>query len=322
MSSSTKNNIIMPKNLDSALDRIKNEKISKENKSKWDEFLEQFWTQQKIDPRDLITNMDFVGGIQSKRNFYYCYKYHQYNVLSTGFKEITRPNIILDSEKREISKFITEMGFDNPFTIDELEDVVRQRSFSSERIQAMINYTTKEAEVQNPLYWQLLQCCYVLTAENKLALGKDGRKVKFSINPRVNQVSNERDIYRSFSYVNMVKPNTWLFENELLYFTLRLKNFRGSIVPYIKDEIEYLNNCVSKIKIGTTVNISDIGDDLDYSKRFHKIYSLIEFRNIRNVREDRDFFVSRIKNSLEVVETLYNTVEVKKESRRRVFTRV
>lgn len=314
--------VIMPKNIDDLFEHITETKENTRKKETWDTFLERNWSIHKIDPAELFCNMQFLGSIQSRKNMYFCYYYGALYLLSTGFKEITRPNIVMREEVEELADFISHTKSLKSFSVLQLMNAMPGHAFSSERISEALALNRAETLREDPLYLLVLHSCYVLTALNRLSLDKVGRGIIFSRAVRKDQHADDTDIYADIKYVGKIRDNRWLFKNERLYFTIQLNLFRGSIVPYIKEEIQYLRDFVKQYHVGEKVVINDIVDDLDYSKRFQKIYTLIEYRNIRNNRDDRDFFVSRIKNSLEVVEYFDHSVKVTKEGRNRIFERV
>jgi hypothetical protein len=314
--------VIMPKNIDDLFEHITETKENTQKKETWDTFLERYWSIHKIDPDKLFRNMQFLGSIQSRKNMYFCYDYRTLYLISTGFKEITRLNIVMKEEVEEIADFISHTKSLKTFSLSQLMDAMSGHTFSSERISEALALNRTETLRDDPLYLLVLNSCYVLTALNSLSLDKVGRGIIFSKKVRKDQHADDTDIYAGIRYVGKIREGTCFFENKRLYFTIKLNHFRGSLIPYIKEEIEYLRDFVKRYPVGEKVVISDIVDDLDYSKRFQKIYTLIEYRNIRNKRDDRDFFVTRIRNSLEVVEYLDDSIEVTKEGRNRIFKRV
>lgn len=314
--------VIMPKNIDDLFEHITENKENTRKKETWDTFLERYWSVHKIDPDELFCNMQFLGSIQSRKNMYFCYEYGDLYLISTGFKEITRLNIAMNEEVKEIADFISHTKSLKSFSLSQLMDAMSGHTFSSERISEALALNRTKKLRDDPLYLLVLNSCYVLTALNSLSLDKVGKGIIFSRTVRKDQHADDTDIYADIKYVGRIQDKTWLFKNERLYFTIQLNHFRGSLIPYIKEEIEYLRDFVKKYHVGEKVVISDIVDDIDYSKRFQKIYTLIEYRNIRNNRDDRDFFVSRIRNSLEVVEYFGHSIKVTKEGRNRIFQRV
>ncbi|EJG07957.1 hypothetical protein Metli_2015 [Methanofollis liminatans DSM 4140] len=322
MCPSNPSKVIMPKNMDDLFKHVTETRENTQKKETWESFLERYWSIHKIDPDQLFCNIQFIGSIQSRKNMYFCYEYGALYLLSTGFKEITRPNIVMKEEVEELADFISDTRPLKAFSLSQLMDAMCGHTFSSERISEALALNRTETLRDDPLYLLVMNACYVLTALNRLSLDKVGRGVIFSKKVRKDQHADDTDIYAGIRYVGKIRDKTWLFENQKLYFTIQMNLFRGSIVPYIKEEIEYLQKFVTQYPVGERVIINDIVGDFDYSKRFQKIYTQIEYRNIRNDRDDRDFFVSRIKNSLEVVEYLAHSVKVKKEGRNRVFERI
>lgn len=314
--------VIFPENKDDMIKKIHENKENRTKKENWKSFHERYWSVHAVNPAKLFRNLQYLGSIQSRQNMYFCYEYRDFYLISTGFREITRPNLVLKEEVEEIADFISEKKLKKPFSLSQLMDVMDGHTFSSERITEALALNRAEKLRDDPLYLLVMDSCYVLTALNRLSLEKVGRGIVFSNKVRRNQHADTTDIYADFEYLGKLQENTWLFENQKLYFTIQMNLFRGSVVPYVKEEIDYLREFVERYVPGDKVVIRDIVDDLDYSKRFHKIYSLIEYRNVRNNRDDRDYFASRIKKSLEVVEYMDHSVKVKKEGRTKIFERV
>jgi hypothetical protein len=309
--------------IDIMLQRVNRARMNKNKNQKQKEkikAIEKYWVSHALAPSAIFNKMEYLGNVSSKRNVYYCYILGNHYLRFTELKEITRLNIYLKNEIEKIYKYITSDVNSRIFSAGELTEAIRESDISTARINMMQeDDTIFEDDERDPVYFYLLDCCYILTAMQKLKLLRDGRKVLFEKMKNAIPIIQDEELYTSLQYRGEINPTTTLFENEKMFFTFRLKNFRGSMYPYIKEEIEYLSDSLDFYHGSNRINIEQLMDRIDFSQRFHKIYSLIEYRNIRNDRPDRQYFLNRIKSGLEIISCLHGTVRVVKEGRQRVF---
>lgn len=285
------------------------------------EFVHDVWKGQQANPSRMIRNMDFINRIQSKRNAYFCYQFNNLYLISTELKEITRMNVVTRKEVNEIYDFFVDSFSFGRHNVEELIGKAPSYLWECARPAHYSLYCQASEEFHQDLYWVLLHGCYALTACGKLELEKDGGSVYFRRVKRQKEPVPKGcdDIYKNFSYVGTINANTGLFTNKKLYFTLRLNNFRGSMVPYLKEEIEFLQSTVKGLPSGYRIDPKEFVDHIDYGNRYHIIYNKIENRNIRNDRPDKDFFESRLRNSFDVIEFLTRDIKSTKEGRKKIF---
>ncbi len=291
----------------------------------------ELWMHHRIHPKEFFLNSKYIGSITSRRNDYHCYNFQNYFLYSTNFKEITRINLILKEDIEEINRLIQRFFPFEPFKVAELISKLPLSMIYSDRFALRLKESSNqeiseddenEAE-RNLLYWDSLGCCYILTALRRLELSKEGRNILFqNIKNSNKNVTFDSNIYQQLRYICDIDDHTALFENDMLYFTIRLKDFRGSVIPYIKEELDYLSALVETYPRGTRLIRDELINKMDYSQRFQKIYSLIEFRNIRTKRPDRTFFDNRIRNSLEVIASQKGLVKMVKDGHTKVFIKI
>jgi len=174
-------------------------------------------------------------------------------------------------------------------------------------------------DFHNDLYWLMLACCYILSAKGMLTLGKSGHSVLFELNEQQDLFTTDDNIYPNVKFLTNLNENTGAFEMGTFYLEIRCNGYRGSIVPYIKEEIEYLAELIVPIKSKHKFDITSLMQSMDYTHRFHRLYDLLEFRNIRNDREEREYFERRIKSALDLVAKLKGTVKDEREGHTKVF---
>lgn len=257
--------------------------------------------------KTFFEEMQYIGSIQSKRNQYFCYQYQTDYLLSTGLKEMTRFNIVTQEEVNEIYHVIKTNKPHQQFTIKELIDIFPNMKFNSPRLKSMKNSPLIYGDERDEIYYITLTCCYALIAVNNLVLRKEGRQIIFSLANITTTNEKNTNIFKSICYLCNINEKTALFELNYFFITVRWTGYRGSLVPYIKEEIDYLNKLIENIPSKQQLDISKIKDMMDYSNRFHRLYDLIEFRNIRNDREEHEFFESRIKSALEIIAAIKHT---------------
>ena len=272
-----------------------------------------------LDIRTMFESMDYVGSVQSRSNQYYCYRYENMNLISTGLKELTRFNTVHRDDLAEIETLLYQYMGNESFSADTLRKNCLNFSFESERITALKFLVEQNKDEYNELYWMMLFSCYVLTAEGKLTLLKNGHAIEFEKNPQIRPKNLDDSIFNNTRYLFNINDNTAAFDSGPFYLEVRCNGFRGSIVPYVKEEIDYLNTLVQAIPSKKRLDIIELMHSMDYSHRFHRLYDLLGWRNIRNDREEKEFFERRIKSGLELVARLHKNIRVDKEGRTKIF---
>jgi hypothetical protein len=240
-------------------------------------------------------------------------------MTSTGLKELTRFNVIREKDLNIVEDIIRDKHDSEQFGAQELRDTCLSTTCDSPRLNEIKHLELQGKAEHNELYWLMLTSCYVLTAKGILTLEKQGHGVKFILNYYQDLFSSGDSIYSDVKYLANLNENTAAFEMTPFYLEVRCNGYRGSIVPYIKEEIDYLDELVASLKPKSCLNILDLRDSMDYSHRFHRLYDLLGWRNLRNAREEQEYFERRIKSALELVAKLKGTVKSDKEGRTKVF---
>lgn len=264
-------------------------------------------------------SMKYVGSVQSRANEYFCYRHENMNLISTGLKELTRFNAVHHDDLAEIESMVNGYMGNESFSATDLRSNCLKFSFDSKRITSLQYLVQQGKDEFNELYWMMLFSCYVLAAEGRLTLEKHGRGIEFVKNPRVIKKSRSASIFKDVRYLYNINENTAVFNSGPFYLEVRCNGYRGSIVPYTKEEIDYLSGLVDSIPSRKRLDIPELMYSMDYSHRFLHLYDLLGFRNIRNEREETDFFERRIKSGLELVAKIYQNIRVDKEGRKKVF---
>lgn len=272
-----------------------------------------------IDIRYFFESMSYLGSVQSRKNQYFCYEHEGIFMESTGLKELTRFNAVREQDLDIIETFIQNKLNSVSFSAQNLRDVCIETPCNSHRINEIKHLERQGKAEHNELYWLMLSSCYILTAKGVLTLEKQGRGVQFIINDNQDLFTSEDSIYSNVKFLANINENTAAFEMDPFYLEVRCNGYRGSIVPYIKEEIEYLNKLIEPLQSRHRLNIDDLKESMDYSNRFHRLYDLLGWRNIQNDRDEQEFFDRRIKSALELVAKLKGTIRSDKDGRTKVF---
>ena len=272
-----------------------------------------------FDIRTFFESMDYIGSIKSRSNQYYCYRHENMNLISTGLKELTRFNTVHQDDLAEIEKLLNRYMGNESFSAETLRQNCLKFTFESERITGLKYLVEQNKDEFNELYWMMLFSCYILTADGKLSLQKHGHGIEFVKNSRIVRKNLDDSIFNNTRYLYNINDNTAVFDSGPFYLEVRCNGYRGSIVPYTKEEIDYLNTLVDAIPSRKRLDITELMYSMDYSHRFHRLYDLLEWRNIRNDREEKEFFERRIKSGLELVARLHKNLRVDKEGRTKIF---
>ena len=272
-----------------------------------------------FDIRTFFESMEYLGSVQSRANRYYCYRHDNLVLISSGLKELTRFNAVHQDDLAVIENILNRYMGNESFSATDLRSNCLKFPCDSERITALKYLVQQNKDEFNELYWMMLFSCYILAAEGKLTLEKHGRGIEFVKNPWTIKKSLDDSIYNDVRFLHSINERTAVFDSGSFYLEVRCNGYRGSIVPYTKEEIDYMNNLIEAIPSRKRVNITELMYSMDYSHRFLRIYDLLEFRNIRNDREEKDFFERRIKSGLELVAKIYQNILVEKEGRTKVF---
>ncbi|KAF5039790.1 hypothetical protein DSECCO2_540230 [anaerobic digester metagenome] len=295
--------------------------IEKDRKDQIGNELERYWAKQAVLPDDVFDRLKFLGAVPSRRNTYYCYVFDDWFLRFTELKEITRVNLYLRSEIKSVLQYISSEYPSGSFCASDLEGSIRNSEIPTQRIGLLMEEDEGDSEERDYSYYYLLDCCYILTALQRLSLSREGRGILFEMETRPRRLQQTRETFSSLRYLGNINDTTKLYENNLMFFTMRLKNFRGSMLPYIKEEIRYLYESLDPYAPNQQIDVESFMNRIDFSRRFHKIYSNIQYKNIRNDRPDRQYFVNRIKSGLEILSCLNASVRVIKNGRQRQFYR-
>lgn len=272
-----------------------------------------------FDVKTFFESMEYLGSVHSHRNQYYCYRYMDMNLTSTGLKEVTHFNAVRQDDLIVVENILNRYMENEPFSAEDLCQKCLQFPCDSERITALKFLVEQKKDEFNELYWMMLYSCYVLAAEGKLSMEKHGHGIKFVKNPQIIPKNHYDSIFDNVRYLYNINDKTAIFDSSQFYLQVRCNGYRGSIVPYTKEEIDYLANLVNSMPSRKRLDITELIYSMDYSHRFHRLYDLLEFRNIRNDREEKEFFERRIKSGLELVAKLHKNIRVDKEGRTKIF---
>lgn len=272
-----------------------------------------------FDIKKYFESMEFIGSLKSRSNQYYCYEHDDVFLALTGLKELTRFNAIRERDLSIIENLIRDQFEMNPFGAQELRNTCLLASCDSPRLNEIIYLERQGKAEHNELYWLMLSSCYLLTAKGILTLEKQGRGVRFVLNRNQDLFLSDENVYSQIRFLANINENTAAFEMDPFYLEVRCNGYRGSIVPYIKEEIDYLDEFIAPLRPKHRLDILQLRDSMDYSHRFHRLYDLLGWRNLRNEREELEYFERRIKSALELVAKLKGTVKSDKEGRIKVF---
>lgn len=273
-----------------------------------------------FDVRTFFESMQYIGSVQSRANQYFCYEYNDVFMASTGLRELTRFNVVRKEDLDIIENIIWNKMGHEAFSAIHLQEIIQKTSCDSPRINAIKQLQRQKKDKFNEMYWLMLASCYIFTVKGKLILEKEGRGIVFSKSDDVYLHSHDNSVYTGMKFLNNINDNTAAFEMDPFYLEVRCNGYRGSIVPYTIDEIDYLSNIIDQMPPDQKrIDIGKLMENLDYSDRIHQIYKLLEYRNIRNDREETEFFERRIKSGLDLVSKLKGTVKVMKDGRKKVF---
>lgn len=273
-----------------------------------------------FDVRTFFESMVFIGSMQSKINEYYCYRFNDMYMASTGIRELSRFNAIHINDLRVIENLISRVFGSHPFTGQQLRDACLKENVDSDRMRFIKFLIQQNQEEHNDLYWLMLEACYCLTVGGKLVAEKRGRGIEFvkCLNGDKPTII-EKNIFKDIRYLFNVNENTAVFETGPFFLQVRCTGYRGSIGPYIDEEIDYLNELVESYPQGKQLDIEDLIYSMDYSYRFHRLYDLLGWKNLRNDREEMVFFDRRIKSGLELVAKFHNNIRIEKDGRKKIF---
>lgn len=285
-----------------------------------DDLISGYWGELGLNISQFFKEMDYLGSLKSKRNSYYLYKKEYLYLVSTSLKPLVRFNFVFQEELDEISKIINQKNLAY-FSAEELKNVLENEQTLSKRINIYKNYPSTKSEISE-LYSICLLTCYTLCVLKKLILYKEGKGIFFSLNKNPNyKLEQKQDI---FSNIKLVKEHTdmKIIKNDKFYFTIKCKNFRGSIYPYIIEEIESIIGMIEEYKNNTYLDVEDIMKRMEYEKRYNMVYQYIIEKNIQNERDKFDYFISRVKSALKIIASITNLIEIEKEGRGNIYLRV
>ena len=219
------------------------EKIARKENQK--NFLEEFSSNFELDLIAFFKNKKYLGKIESKRNTYHAFIHNDITILLTGIKSKTNINFLLNDEINDLKKFIDSSKFNN-FTIYDLMDSTKEYTFSTERLKYYqkdyLKDSSLEGENRRFFYSIILEICYVLAISGHLIIDNNaGRQLVFY--KKTNQPNTDRPILKDLEFVKLAE-NFILLKDPNFYYTLKYKNFRGNIFPYLIEEIEYLHKLI------------------------------------------------------------------------------
>lgn len=305
-------------------DSVKKAKAERNRKEEQKQFLEDYSNEVEFDVESFFKNKRFINRIESKRNNYYCYYANGFYLLTTGLKTKTNFNVLTSEEIKAVKVMIHNFN-KNSFTIYDLIDFSESQSPKQKRLKYYVDDYKKYKDIEEKedlrryLYSFLLEASYILSAMGHLKIDFIGRNVVFT-KEKNSQLTN-KDILNNINVVG--KAETFLLiKNDKFYLTVKEKNLRGSIFPYLIDEIDYLIELINKQDKDSYLDISFLIKEMDYQKRFNEIYVMIIEQNLRNEREEFAYFESRIKAALRIVEYLAKNIEVIKDGRNIKFKRI
>lgn len=298
---------------------IKEEKENKIRKEKMNDFLTSFSKKIDFKPDKFFKKYRFEGSCTSKRNKYYIYSSGKHYLIFTGIKTKTNYNLILEEEIQEIQQFISKQ-YTDWFTMKDLLADLKTHKGKQQRINTYVkDYGSNEEKDQRKyLYGLILEICYILVAKGHLQISSKGREIIF-----LNEKHSPDSTINIFKNVKVVTSfeNMVLLKDTNFYYTIKYKNMRGSIFPYLIDEISYLSKLVNSYEKGEQINIIELIQKMDYQQRFNEIYNMIMEQNLRNQREKTIYFKSRIKAALKIVQYLEHTIQSDKHGRKLIFQR-
>jgi hypothetical protein len=272
-----------------------------------------------FDVRVFFESMNYLGSVRSRTNQYFCYEYDDVFMASTGLKELTRFNMVHQKDLDIVTTIIQDKLATSPFSAEDLRSVCLNTPCNSGRLTEIQHLERQGKAEHNELYWLMLAWCYILTAKGILSLGKSGHSILFELKENQDLFTTDDSIFSNVKFLANLNENTGAFEMDPFYLEVRCNVYRGSIVPYIKEEIEYLAELIIPIKSKQRLDIPTLMQSMDYSHRFHRLYDLLGWRNLRNDREEREYFERRIKSALDLVAKLKGTVKADKEGHTKVF---
>ncbi len=288
--------------------------------SKHDDLISEYWEELNLNICNFFKEMKYLGYLKSKRNSYYVYKKENAYLVSTSLKPLVHFNLIFEEELNEIFRIINQKKLSH-FSAEELKKSLENEQTISKRINIYKNYPSAKSEISE-LYTFCLQACYTFCAIKKLILHKEGKGIFFGLNKDPSFTLEQKDDI--FNNVGIVKENAdmMIIKNDKFYFTIKCKNFRGSIYPYIIEELERIIKMIEGYKNRTHLDVKDIMKKMEYEKRYNMIYQHMIEKNIQNEREKFDFFINRVKSALKVIASITNLIEIEKEGRGNIYLRV
>ena len=287
-------------------------KTQKNRKEKQKQFLEKFSLDFKNDFVKFFKNKKYLGKIESKRNIYHAFKYHQIYLLTTGLKSKTNINIILEEELKETYSILNKYP-KNYFTIYELMDFFKLHEFNSRRLKFYVDdykkFFENDENSRRFLYGFILNMCYILSIKGNLKIDTNaGRKLILYKNET--ESDKNKPILNNLESVNEAEDFILLKDN-VFYYVFRCKNLRGNIIPFLISEINYLH----KLILDSNEEIMDIEyliNQMDYQKRFIEIYNMIMEQNLKSNREKHAYFQNRIKTALKIIKFVYDDIIIEK----------
>jgi len=272
-----------------------------------------------FDIKSFFESMEYLGSVKSRSNQYYCYEFDGVYMVSTDLKELTRFNAIRLKDLLIVENLIRKKHNADSFSAKDLRNTCICTKCDSPRINEIRQLELNGQAKHNDLYWLMFTSCNLLAGIGILTVEKQGHGIYFTLNEHQDLFLSGKSVYSDVKFLSNLNENTAAFEMGSFYLEIRCNGYRGSIVPYIKEEIEYLNELIEPLKPNHQLDISNLIDLMDYSHRFNRLYDLLSWRNIRNDRDEYEYFERRIKSALELVAKLKNTVKSDKEGRTKVF---
>lgn len=285
-----------------------------------DSLISEYWEELGLNICQFFKEMNYLGFLESKRNSYYLYKKEDLYLVSTSLKPLVRFNFVFQEELDEISKIINQKNLAY-FSAEDLKKVLENEQTLSRRINIYKNYPSAKSEISE-LYAICLLTCYTLCVLKKLTLHKEGKGIFFNLNKNPNYNLEQKQ--NIFSNIVLMKEHTdmKIIKNDRFYFTIKCRNFRGSIYPYIIEEIERIICMIEEYKNNTHLDVKGIMKRMEYEKRYNMVYQHIVEKNIQNERDKFDYFISRVKSALKIIASITNLIEIEKEGRGNIYLRV
>lgn len=302
---------------------IKKAKAERDRKEEQKRFLKNYSNEVGFDIESFFKKKEFINRIESKRNNYYCYYANGFYLLTTGLKTKTNFNILTSEEIGAVKGMIHNFN-KKSFTIYDLIDFSESQSPQQKRLKYYLADYRKykdmgdKEDLRRYLYSFLLEASYILSASGHLKIDFIGRNVVFIKEKKAQSIN--KDIFKNTKVIDRTETFL-LIGNDKFYFTVKEKNLRGSIFPYLINEIDYLEELISEQDIDSYLDLSFLIKEMDYQKRFNEVYNMIIEQNLRNKREEFAYFESRIKAALKIVETLTNKIKIIKDGRYIKFKR-